>query len=136
MPHLVHDETWGVAVTGVSRVRVTCMGEMESLTAHAARARAVGSHALSAHSSRSHAVFALYLTGVCGEAKDKVQLHGALHLVDLAGSERLDASGSTGAALKETQHINKSLSCLGQVPAAKCPLLSVTVRYCPLLYGR
>ena len=40
---------------------------------------------------------------------------GTLSLVDLAGSERLSQSGSTGARLKETQNINKSLSNLGIV---------------------
>jgi kinesin family protein C2/C3 len=39
----------------------------------------------------------------------------SLHLVDLAGSERIDRSEATGDRLKEAQHINKSLSCLGDV---------------------
>jgi kinesin family protein C2/C3 len=39
--------------------------------------------------------------------------------VDLAGSERLDKSGATGVALKEAQNINKSLSALGDVIAAR-----------------
>uniref|UniRef100_A0A803P7W7 Kinesin motor domain-containing protein n=1 Tax=Cannabis sativa TaxID=3483 RepID=A0A803P7W7_CANSA len=38
-----------------------------------------------------------------------------LHLVDLAGSERVDRSEVTGDRLKEAQHINKSLSALGDV---------------------
>ncbi|KAM7268169.1 hypothetical protein ACFE04_010335 [Oxalis oulophora] len=42
-------------------------------------------------------------------------LHGNLHLVDLAGSERIDRSEVTGDRLKEAQHINKSLSALGDV---------------------
>lgn len=41
--------------------------------------------------------------------------HGNLHLVDLAGSERVDRSEVTGDRLKEAQHINKSLSALGDV---------------------
>jgi kinesin family protein C1 len=44
-------------------------------------------------------------------------VNGALNLCDLAGSERLDRSGAGADAtrLKETQAINKSLSCLGDV---------------------
>lgn len=42
-------------------------------------------------------------------------LRGSLHLVDLAGSERVDRSEATGDRLKEAQHINKSLSALGDV---------------------
>lgn len=43
---------------------------------------------------------------------------GTLYLVDLAGSERLKLSGVTGEGQKEAQHINKSLSALGNVLTA------------------
>jgi len=42
-------------------------------------------------------------------------VNGTLNLVDLAGSERLSRSKAEGARLKETQSINKSLSCLSDV---------------------
>ncbi|XWS46601.1 hypothetical protein CRYUN_Cryun14cG0082400 [Craigia yunnanensis] len=45
-------------------------------------------------------------------------LHGCMHLVDLAGSERVDKSEVTGDRLKEAQHINRSLSALGDVIAS------------------
>ena len=93
------------------------MDEINKLMARAAKARAVGCTDMNAQSSRSHSVFALYLRGT--NAKLGTELHGALHLVDLAGSERLDKSGAVGAALKETQAINKSLSALGLVFTAK-----------------
>lgn len=67
-------------------------------------------------SSRSHAVFILGLTGhnsITGERSE-----GTLNLVDLAGSERLAHSQAEGKRLKETQNINKSLSCLGDVIGA------------------
>ncbi|KAK2971892.1 hypothetical protein RJ640_013717 [Escallonia rubra] len=45
-------------------------------------------------------------------------LRGCMHLVDLAGSERVDKSEVVGDRLKEAQHINKSLSALGDVIAS------------------
>jgi kinesin family protein C2/C3 len=46
-------------------------------------------------------------------------LRGSLHLVDLAGSERVGRSEATGDRLREAQHINKSLSALGDVIFAR-----------------
>jgi kinesin family protein 5 len=46
---------------------------------------------------------------------DGVERRSKLHLVDLAGSERADATGATGARLREGAQINKSLSALGNV---------------------
>ena len=67
-------------------------------------------------SSRSHAVFALRITGK-NEASG-TQLKGSLNLVDLAGSERLARSLAAGDRARETCAINKSLSALGDVFAA------------------
>lgn len=67
-------------------------------------------------SSRSHAVFALRITGR-NEASG-TQLKGSLNLVDLAGSERLARSLAAGDRARETCAINKSLSALGDVFAA------------------
>ena len=41
-----------------------------------------------------------------------------ISLVDLAGSERADATGATGARLKEGANINRSLTTLGKVISA------------------
>merc|ERR1740123_2982349 len=83
----------------------------------AAKRRAVGATNLNSSSSRSHMVVSLFLKGVnCALNKST---HGALHLVDLAGSERVDKSGVVGDRLKETLNINKSLSSLAGVFAAR-----------------
>ncbi|KAF5728491.1 Kinesin-like protein 1 isoform 2 [Tripterygium wilfordii] len=80
------------------------------------RNRAVGATALNERSSRSHSILTVHVQG-----KDLVSgsiLRGCLHLVDLAGSERVDKSEAVGDRLKEAQHINRSLSALGDVISA------------------
>lgn len=91
------------------------MSQLEQLMKSAARSRSVASTKMNAQSSRSHSVFILHLVG-CNE-ESGVEVRGALNLCDLAGSERLDRSGagSSSVRLRETQAINKSLSCLGDV---------------------
>lgn len=91
------------------------MQQLETLMESAARSRSVASTKMNAQSSRSHSVFMLHLRGYNEDSGAHV--HGALNLCDLAGSERLDRSGAGADAkrLRETQAINKSLSCLGDV---------------------
>jgi kinesin family protein C1 len=79
----------------------------------ASKNRSVAATKANMRSSRSHSVFILKLVGVNNITGEKSE--GTLNLVDLAGSERLDHSKVEGARLKETQNINKSLSCLGDV---------------------
>jgi kinesin family protein C1 len=114
---VIHDDAWGSAVTNMTVVEVQSLEEIRSLMTTAAKHRSVGSTDMNDQSSRSHAVFALYLQGTNRE--QDTELRGALHLVDLAGSERLDKSGAEGSRLRETQHINKSLSSLADVFLAK-----------------
>ena len=86
---------------------------LSSIMDLAARHRSVAHTAMNAHSSRSHSVFTLHLRAK--HAEDNIVLKGTLSLVDLAGSERLDRSEATGARMKETVAINKSLSSLTDV---------------------
>ncbi|KAJ9147925.1 hypothetical protein P3X46_030039 [Hevea brasiliensis] len=75
--------------------------------------RAIGATALNERSSRSHSVLTVHVNGV--DLETGALLRGNLHLIDLAGSERVDRSEATGDRLREAQHINKSLSALGDV---------------------
>lgn len=86
---------------------------VDEILATASKNRTVAATKANMRSSRSHSVFILKLVGtndITGERSE-----GTLNLVDLAGSERLEHSKAEGARLKETQNINKSLSCLGDV---------------------
>ncbi|KAL6501719.1 hypothetical protein OROGR_026852 [Orobanche gracilis] len=75
--------------------------------------RAVGATALNERSSRSHSILTVHVRGL--DLETNAVLRGCLHLVDLAGSERVDRSEATGDRLREAQHINRSLSALGDV---------------------
>ncbi|RKP33730.1 P-loop containing nucleoside triphosphate hydrolase protein [Dimargaris cristalligena] len=100
-------------VTDATSVVMDSSDQVHTLLKRASKNRAVAATNCNERSSRSHSVFTLRLTGR-NSASDEVS-EGVLNLIDLAGSERLSQSGSTGDRLKETQAINKSLSCLGDV---------------------
>ena len=91
------------------------MQQLGALMSVASRSRSVASTNMNSQSSRSHSVFMLHLNGYNEDSGAIV--NGTMNLCDLAGSERLDRSGAGTDAqrLKETQSINKSLSCLGDV---------------------
>ncbi|KAF1894774.1 hypothetical protein Lal_00021068 [Lupinus albus] len=100
----------GLNVPDAFLVPVTCTQDVLDLMKIGQRNRAVGATALNERSSRSHR-----------QRRELVSssiLRGCLHLVDLAGSERVDKSEAVGERLKEAQHINRSLSALGDVISA------------------
>ncbi|XP_040061456.2 carboxy-terminal kinesin 2 [Ixodes scapularis] len=103
-------------VTNATRTTVTSTEQIHELLRRARKHRAVGSTQCNEHSSRSHSVFQLRITGT--NSRTGVGSRGLLNLVDLCGSERLDESKAEGARLRETQHINRSLSNLGNVTLA------------------
>ncbi|CAN6196612.1 unnamed protein product [Urochloa humidicola] len=108
-----HDSSGNTHVSDLTVADVTTISEVSSLLRRAAQSRSVGRTHMNEESSRSHCVFTLRIFGV-NEGTDQ-QVQGVLNLIDLAGSERLNKSGATGDRLKETQAINKSLSCLSDV---------------------
>ncbi|KAF3482650.1 uncharacterized protein GIQ15_01974 [Arthroderma uncinatum] len=103
-------------ITNVTNVRLDSPEKVESILRRAWTNRSVAATKANERSSRSHSVFILRLVGENSTTGEHSE--GTLNLVDLAGSERLSHSGSTGDRLKETQNINKSLSCLGDVIGA------------------
>ena len=82
------------------------------MLALAGKRRAQSSHELNEHSSRSHQMLSLHVSTAGTGSR------GSIYLVDLAGSERLNRTNPTKEQMLEAQHINKSLSALGDVVEA------------------
>ncbi|KAK7320029.1 hypothetical protein RJT34_04758 [Clitoria ternatea] len=110
---LTHSQPNGLAVPDASMFPVKSPSDVIKLMDIGFKNRAVGATAMNERSSRSHSVVSIHVRGK--DLKSGSSLVGNLHLVDLAGSERVDRSEVTGERLREAQHINKSLSALGDV---------------------
>ncbi|KEH24415.1 kinesin-like protein KIN-14I isoform X1 [Medicago truncatula] len=106
----------GLSVPDASLVSVSSTFDVIDLMNLGHRNRAVGATALNDRSSRSHSCLTVHVQG--RDLTSGATTRGCMHLVDLAGSERVDKSEATGDRLKEAQHINKSLSALGDVIAS------------------
>ena len=108
-----------VACAGQVEVPIACAEAAEGLLEGVKRFRKQASTRSNAESSRSHLVVTVEVRATKANARtgtEKVQV-SRLRLIDLAGSERTDKSGVAGDRMKEAQHINKSLSALGDVIA-------------------
>ncbi|CAH1451101.1 unnamed protein product [Lactuca virosa] len=109
----IYNEQNGFNVPDASLVHVASMYDVIDLMKLGHKNRVVGATALNDRSSRSHSCLTVHVQG--RDLTSGAVLRGCMHLVDLAGSERVDKSEVAGDRLKEAQHINKSLSALGDV---------------------
>uniref|UniRef100_K3WGY6 Kinesin-like protein n=1 Tax=Globisporangium ultimum (strain ATCC 200006 / CBS 805.95 / DAOM BR144) TaxID=431595 RepID=K3WGY6_GLOUD len=92
---------------------VTLWPQVDAVLAEGNANRNIAATSMNLESSRSHALVYLHLESQHRETLETKT--STLCLVDLAGSERISRSQVEGERLKETQHINKSLSALGDV---------------------
>jgi kinesin family protein C1 len=114
--HIIQHKGDKTTVTDTETVDLDSPERVHEVLKRADGNRTVAATKANSRSSRSHSVFILSLSGVNSITGEKSE--GTLNLVDLAGSERLNHSQAEGERLKETQNINKSLSCLGDVIGA------------------
>jgi len=115
---VVEDANKGTCMKGVAQK--VCANEKEAMKAllEGTVNRTASSNTINAHSSRSHAIFSIYL-----EVKPKIEgsekiVYSKINLVDLAGSERTKKTKSAGQTLVEANYINKSLFFLEQMVVA------------------
>ncbi|XP_068585628.1 kinesin family member 4 [Cebidichthys violaceus] len=111
------DPKEGIKIVGLTERKVFTAQEMVGCLEVGNSVRTVGSTAMNAASSRSHAIFTITLEQRRGTDKaDSVV--SKLHLVDLAGSERQKKTKAEGDRLKEGISINRGLLSLGNVISA------------------
>uniref|UniRef100_A0A3B3S4F8 Kinesin family member 4 n=1 Tax=Paramormyrops kingsleyae TaxID=1676925 RepID=A0A3B3S4F8_9TELE len=111
------DPKEGIKIVGLTEKEVFSQHEMVSCLELGNAARTVGSTAMNAASSRSHAIFTITLEQRQGGDKSEAVV-SKLHLVDLAGSERQKKTKAEGDRLKEGISINRGLLSLGNVISA------------------
>ncbi|NWR50057.1 KIFC3 protein, partial [Regulus satrapa] len=110
---LCPDGSGQLYVPGLTEFRVQSVEDINKIFEFGHVKRVTECTNLNEHSSRSHALLIVTVRGL--DRSTGLRTTGKLNLVDLAGSERVGRSGAEGSRLREAQHINKSLSALGDV---------------------
>ncbi|XP_049873826.1 kinesin-like protein KIF12 [Pectinophora gossypiella] len=107
-------ESRGFYVENLFTVDCEELDDLFAVLEEGMRNRAVGAHAMNAHSSRSHTVLCVRVRRDLRTTGDVTcSTHGKINFVDLAGSEMTKRTNSTGKTLEEANNINRSLMVLG-----------------------
>ena len=129
-----------IAAVGCKSESVECEDDMLRCLERGSMCRTTGSTLMNAHSSRSHAIFTLFLEqrqtildssclndqnnddgsiSLSNVGSNCTEVRSSkFHFVDLAGSERAKKTGAVGQRLKEGININVGLLALGNVISA------------------
>ncbi|XP_035747079.1 kinesin-like protein KIF18A isoform X2 [Egretta garzetta] len=116
-PLAVHEDTQrGVVVQGLTLHQPNSAEEILQMLDYGNKNRTQHPTDVNASSSRSHAVFQIYLRQQDKTASISQNVRIAkMSLIDLAGSERASATNAKGARFREGTNINRSLLALGNV---------------------
>lgn len=123
------DEKGGVKIIGHKQVEVKSADELLDILDNGCLYRATGHTSMNAFSSRSHAIFTIYIDQqLCSQNSSTEQeedvesckdlKQSKFHFVDLAGSERTGRANTEGKLMKEGININLGLLALGKVISA------------------
>jgi kinesin family protein 18/19 len=108
------DSQKGLVVAGLSQHQPTSAEELLQMLEKGNMNRTQHPTDANATSSRSHAVFQVYVNQKSRTAGLSTEVtQGKMSLIDLAGSERATVTTNKGARLREGANINKSLLALG-----------------------
>ncbi|NWU94764.1 KIF4 protein, partial [Upupa epops] len=111
------DPKGSIKIVGLTERNVSSAQDTVACLEQGNKSRTVASTAMNSQSSRSHAIFTIYIDQR-KKADKNSSFHCKLHLVDLAGSERQKKTKAEGDRLKEGININRGLLCLGNVISA------------------
>ncbi|MEW5299266.1 MAG: hypothetical protein WDW36_002299 [Sanguina aurantia] len=110
---ILSTQSSGSNVPGATQVIVSNTADVMRMMRQGSKNRHSAETKMNQRSSRSHQVLTVIVLGM--NVLTGARSHGCLHLVDLAGSERPGKSEAVGDRLTEANHINTSLSALGNV---------------------
>uniref|UniRef100_A0A1B6D3T9 Kinesin-like protein n=1 Tax=Clastoptera arizonana TaxID=38151 RepID=A0A1B6D3T9_9HEMI len=113
----IREDSRGIVIPGLTEIAVSSAQSTLQCLDMGSCGRAVGSTAMNSKSSRSHAIFTIYLN-ITKKSNSSEAMSAKFHLVDLAGSERLKKTNSIGRDFKDGIDINKGLFTLGKVISA------------------
>ncbi len=103
--------TKGSKYAGSTKIPIMTSDDAKEILKNANKHRHVRATMINSLSSRSHAMFSIFVNLQTSNKK----IGSVLHLVDLAGNEGLRTTGNMGIAQQEGIHINKGLLAVGRV---------------------
>ena len=110
------DHKTGPIIRGCSEISAQTPHEVVQLLLKGEANRKMAETHSNLRSSRSHAIFRIFIQSRNAQKKDSKMLTSTLNLVDLAGSESISHMDKDDVSLqKECKHINQSLLGLGRV---------------------
>ncbi|XP_054270750.1 chromosome-associated kinesin KIF4A-like isoform X1 [Macrosteles quadrilineatus] len=109
----------GIIIPGLTQKTALTAADVLQCLQQGSENRTTGATAMNAQSSRSHAIFTIYIRQTKRSDEDDA-MSAKFHLVDLAGSERSKKTRAEGKRFIEGVNINKELFVLGNVISSLC----------------